>query len=153
MSLEKVKAVKVKLQCRNELDKPTRYLTVVWKHDEYKIRGLHGDSDDSCVGCSDLSWTATIGHLYFGDLSRHQHPKFYHQLISSPTSVTNIDVAQDGSLRPKLHPELPMTQSIPFQLLFDSIENARCSNTTCQNEILCCYECCWQTLLPSHFQR
>ena len=61
MSLEKVKAVKVKLQCRNELDKPTRYLTVVLKHDKYKIRGLHGDSDDSCVGCSDLSWTATIG--------------------------------------------------------------------------------------------
>ena len=46
--LEKVKAVKVKLQCRNDLDKPTRYLTVMLKNDKYKIRGLHTDSDDSC---------------------------------------------------------------------------------------------------------
>ena len=46
--LEKVKAVKVKLQCRNDLNKPTRYLTVMLKNDKYKIRGLHTDSDDSC---------------------------------------------------------------------------------------------------------
>ena len=46
--LEKVKAVKVKLQCRNDFDKPVRYLTVILKHDQYKIRGQQTDSDDSC---------------------------------------------------------------------------------------------------------
>ena len=46
--LEKVKAVKVKLQCRNDFDKPMRYLTVILKHDQYKIRGQQTDSDDSC---------------------------------------------------------------------------------------------------------